>query len=74
MWFDSLMAKENILPKLKRCDEFGKITAYPDKEIETIYKEGKANGWDTPKIVKDAITKALLDHSELLKTPADRSA
>lgn len=68
------MKSNSGIPKLKTRNDFGMITSYPDKEIEMLYKEGKANGWDTPKIVKEAITKALLEHGELLKTPADKSA
>lgn len=67
------MVNESKLPKRKTWD-FGKITVYPDREIELLYKQGKLNGWDTPKIVTEAITKALLDCRELLNTPADHSS
>jgi hypothetical protein len=66
--------QRNELPKLRRCHEKGKITVYPEKEIEDLYHLGKGNGWDTPQIVRDAVTKALRDLADKLKSSAAETA
>ena len=68
------MQSNHKTPKLKTHDERGKITAYPELEIEELYKVGKMNGWDTPQIVKEAITEALLARADLLRRPAKETA
>lgn len=65
------MAQKQDLPRLRRCQSTGKITAYPAKEIEELYHLGKGNGWDTPKMVRDAITDVLIKIAEDLKRPAN---
>lgn len=62
------------LPRLKRCDERGKITINFNREIKEIYDLGKANGWDTPRMIKDLVTEFLLERAETLKQSAERSA
>ena len=63
------MAAQRSVPRLARTKDKGKITTYPDKEVEDLYHVGKGNGWDTPRIVREAVTKALLDLSEQLRKP-----
>jgi hypothetical protein len=67
------MREKEKLPRLKRREEKGKITAYPDRSVEDLYVLGKSNGWDTPKIVRDAVTEALLKREADLKRPADQA-
>lgn len=67
---NSGMTGKRTPPKLSRCNPKGKITVYPEKEIETLYFLGQGNGWDTPKIVREAVTEALEKMAEELKQPA----
>lgn len=64
------MKEDKDIPKLKRGSVTGKITVYPPKEIETLYFQGKGNGWDTTKIVREAVVRALMELAEDLQRPA----
>jgi hypothetical protein len=66
------MADAQKLPRLRRCNPKGKITVYPEKEIENLYYLGQGNGWDTPRIVREAITDALTALADKLKQPANQ--
>ena len=67
------MAADNTAPKkLKRCQKRGKITAYPDYEIEELHRIGKINGWDTPAMAAEALTEMFARHAELLRHPAPK--
>jgi hypothetical protein len=61
---------EKELPRLARTKDKGKITTYPDREVEELYYVGKGNGWDTPRIVRDAVTKALQELADQLRKPS----
>ena len=56
--------------KARKQKHKGKITTYPEKEIEDLYYVGSGNGWDTAKIARDAVTDALLRVADRLRRPA----
>jgi uncharacterized protein (UPF0335 family) len=58
-------------PKLKRYESQKKVTSYLTDDVAELYRVGKDNGWDTPQIVKEAISNALRDREELLKMRAE---
>jgi hypothetical protein len=64
---------ETEVPKQRRYQKRGKITAYPKLEADELYRVGKINGWDTAKLVTDAIERALFEKRETLLKPADQN-
>lgn len=70
------MNRIHQLPRRRHAQAKGKITVYPEKEIERLYNVGKANGWDTPQIVRDAVTEALrkIESDLMCIAPSDEEA
>jgi hypothetical protein len=64
------MNNEKTPKKLPRPETKRKLSLFIDETYEELYRIGKANGWDTPSIAKDAVIEALKLHSETLKKPA----
>lgn len=60
------------LPKLRRSlGPQTKVTIYFDREIETLYRLGKQNGWDVSEIIRRAASEALRQAEQTLRTRAD---
>jgi hypothetical protein len=58
------------LPKLRSHDDrTEKVTIYLPKRAAEAYRAGKFNGYDTPEIVRQAATKALMSVEEALIKP-----
>jgi hypothetical protein len=55
-----------LLSKQSRC----KVTLYIDADVAEIYRLGKLNGWNTPEIVREGATRAILANAEKLKEKA----
>lgn len=68
------MSNELKTPRLGAREEKAKITIYFDSETDELYRIGKANGWDTPAIVRDAVKAAIRDHAENLRRSNKKSA
>jgi hypothetical protein len=66
-----MAAKELTTPKIPRLARRGKITAYPELEIQRLYELGQDNGWDTPSIVREAVREALLMRKDQLTKKAE---
>lgn len=62
---------ESEIPKLRRADESKKITIYLDPEALEIYRAAKKNGWDAPKIARQAVEAALFEKKLKLAKKAE---
>ena len=62
--------KKLVTPKLKGKARTGKITVYPEKEIQRLYETAQDNGWDAPTIVREAVVEALLLRKNVFQTKA----
>ena len=58
------------IPKLPKHSSRRNINILIDPEIDEIYREGKANGWDTSEIARRAVSEALRKHEAQLKKRA----
>lgn len=59
----------------RRAGDRAKINVYVDPQVEELYRIGRMNSWDTPELVREAVTKAILSLAERLQSPAeDKSA
>jgi hypothetical protein len=67
------METEENIPKLPRPENHRKITIFFDEFTDELYRIGKANGWDTPEMARQAVMEALRTNANILKKPA-RSA
>jgi hypothetical protein len=54
------------IKRRRRAGDRAKINVYVDPEIEELYRIGRMNCWDTPGLVREAVTKAF--------QPEDKSA
>ena len=57
-------------PRLQRKLRTGKITVYPEKEIQRLYELAQDNGWDAPSIVRAAVVEALVSRKNVFVTKA----
>jgi hypothetical protein len=66
------MQDMNSIPRRSRSEDRGQINVTLPREIVEIYFMGKGNGWDTSKIIKDAIIQALNEVRVILEKPAGK--
>lgn len=69
------MEDTECLKRRRRAGDRRQLNIYVSQEVEMLYRIGKDNGWDTPGLVRAAVTKVLMDQaSRLQSAPEDKSA